>query len=135
MRLVTNLHLKVIIYVATAIYTPKLIVLMSLTTACCVQSNVYGLHNIHWVRYITAVDPFHSTSSTVQKYHTLTSGSVEIQKVNYTRNSSSIWKEPAPDGIRISATIKGSFAEQGMIPFTNVLHSHETVVLVCCTIE
>ena len=115
---------------------------MSLTSACCVHSNVYGLENIPWIRYHTAVDSIHSTSSTVQVYYHLTSAPVEIPQVTFTRNSSSIWKEPVPkhkyifNGIRISATsIKGSSAEQGMIPFTNVLQGHETVVLVCCTIE
>ena len=49
---------------------------VSLTS--CIHSNVYGLGNIHCIRYLTAVDPFHSTSSAVQMHHHLTSASIEI---------------------------------------------------------
>ena len=114
---------------------------MSLTTACCVQSNVYGLGNIQWIRYLTAVDPLLSTSSTAQTYHHLTSGSIEIPLCITAENSSSIGKEPVLGryvftGIRRSATSSlVSFAEQGIMSFTNVLQSHITVVLVHCTIE
>ena len=113
----------------------------TLTSACWVHSNVYGLGNIHCIRYLTAVDPFHSTSSAVQKYHHLTSGSVEIPLATWTGNSSSIGKEPVPYGtstsIRRSTTSSlVSFAEQGIFTtLTNVLQDHDTVVLVCCISE
>ena len=68
----------------------------SLTSGCCVYSNIYNLHNICWVRYLTVVDPILSTSSAVHAYHHLTSGSVEIPLCFITMNSSSIGKEPAP---------------------------------------
>ena len=111
---------------------------MSLTSACCVYSNVYGLDDIHWIRYLTAVDPIHSTSSTMQSYHHLTSDSVEIPLNTSAGNSRSIRKEPVPYGkpctsIRRSATSSEvSPAEQGsIIVITNVLQGHITVVLVC----
>ena len=78
-----------------------------LTSACWVHSNVYGLGNIHCIRYLTAVDPFFSTSSAVQMYHHLTSGSVEIPFATWTGNSSFIGEVPVPSGtptIRRSAT-------------------------------
>ena len=40
-----------------------------------------GLSNIHCIRYLTVVDPFHSTSSAVQTYHHLTSGSVDTRLI------------------------------------------------------
>ena len=49
---------------------------VSLTS--CVHSNVYGLGNIDCIRYLTAVDPFHPTSSAVYKYNHLTPGAVEV---------------------------------------------------------
>ena len=67
---------------------------MSLTSACCVHSNVHGLGNIHWIRYLTVVDPIHSTSSTVQAYHHLTSVSVEVPLVTTAWHSSSIGEVP-----------------------------------------
>ena len=114
---------------------------MSLTSACCVYSNVYCLHNIHWIRYLTAVDPILSTSSAVQKCYHTTSGSVEIYLVLNTINSSFIGREPVSWGgsifsVRRSATSSEiSYTDQGIIPFSNVLQGHTTVVLVCCTIE
>ena len=110
-----------------------------LTRSCWVHSNVYGLGNIHWIRYQTAVDPFHSTSSAVQKYLHMTSGSVDIPLGTWTGNSSFIGEEPVPYSllpcsisIRTSATSSlVSHAEQGIITFTNVLQEHNTVVLVC----
>ena len=69
-----------------------------LTSAGWVHSNVYGLDLIHCIRYLTAVDPFHSTSFAMQKYHHLTSGSVDIPLATWTGNSSSIRKEPVPYG-------------------------------------
>ena len=36
-----------------------------LTIAYWVHSNIYDLGNIHSIRYLTVVDPFHSTSSAV----------------------------------------------------------------------
>ena len=114
-----------------------------LTRAWWVHSNVYGLGNIHCIRYLTAVDPFHSTTSAVQTYHHLISGSVEIPLVNWTRNSNSIGEEPVPYGRPIFTSIRRSaasslvsYTEQGIITtFTNVLQDHDTVVLVCCTFE
>ena len=109
-----------------------------LTSAGWVHSNVYGLYLIHCIRYLTAVEPFLSTSSAKQTYHHLTSGSVEIPLATWTGNSSSIGKEPVPNSIttRRSATISYiSSAEQAIITFTNVLQSNDTVVLVDCTIE
>ena len=67
---------------------------MSLTSACCVHSNVHGLDNTPWIRYHTAVDPLHSTSSAVQKYHHPISGPVQIQPVSSAGNSSFIGEVP-----------------------------------------
>ena len=113
---------------------------MSLTSACWVHSNVYGLGNVHWIRYHTAVDPIHSTSFTMQKYHHLTSGSVEIPLSTSAGNSSSIGKVPVPHCRPIFTSIRATSSEvshtaQGIIPPTNVLQGHTTVVLVCCTTE
>ena len=47
-----------------------------LTIVCCVQSNVYGLGNIHCIRYHTRVDSFLSTLPPLQRYPHITSGSV-----------------------------------------------------------
>ena len=108
---------------------------MSLTSACYVQSNVYGPGDIHCILYLTVVDPLHSTSSTMQLYHHLTSGSVEIH-VTTAENCSSIGKEPVPyEGFSIrrsTTSSEVSHAEQGSISFTNILQVHKTVVLVCC---
>ena len=114
-----------------------------LTSTCWVHSNVYALGDIHCIRNLTAVDPFHSTSFAVHTYHHLTSVSVEIPLATCTGNSSSIGKEPVPYGtlphftsIRRSATSSlGSYAEQGIITFTNVFQGHIAVVLVWCTSE
>ena len=113
-----------------------------LTSACWVHSNVYGLGNIHCIRYLTAVGPLLSTSFALQTYIHLTSGSVEVQLASWTKNSSSIGEEPVPYGrpiftnIRRSATSSlVSSTEQGIITFTNVLQGHNTVVLVCYTSE
>ena len=73
-----------------------------LTSACWVHSNVYGLVNIHCIRYHTVVDPFHSTSSAVHTYHHLISGSVEVPLVPWSRNPSFIGKEPVSQGRPIS---------------------------------
>ena len=113
------------------------------TNVCCVHSNIYGLGNIHWIRYLTAVDSFHSTSSAIHTYHWMTSVSVHIPLVTYGRNSSSIGKEPVPklrpifNSKRTSTTSSlVSPAEQGGIIFsTNPFQGHVTVVLVCCIIE
>ena len=115
---------------------------ISLTSTCCVHSNVYCLCDIHCIRYHTTVDSSHSTSPPLQTYHTLTSCSVDIPLDSTGRNPSSIGKEPVPKSrhsngisIRRSATSRlVSYTEQG-IYFTNVLQGHKTVVLVCCTIE
>ena len=112
---------------------------MSLTPACCVHSNVYGLFNVHWIRYLTAVDSILSTLFAVQTYHHLTSGSV---LVTIAGNSSSIGKEPVPIVSPIYTNIRWfatsslvSYTVQGIILFTNVLQGYTTVVLVCSTIE
>ena len=82
------------------------------------------------------VDPLLSTSSTMQSYHHLISGSVEIPLATTAGNSSSIGKEPVPDIIWMSATSSEvSDAEQGIPLYTNVLQGYNTVVAVCCTIE
>ena len=88
------------------------------------------------------VDSLLSTSPPVQKYHTLTSGSVEFPLATRAGNPSPIGKVPAPKdsphftSIRRSATITLiSYAEQGIIIFINVLQSNNTVVLVDCTSE
>ena len=109
-----------------------------LTSACVVHSNVHGLGSIHWIKYFTAVDPFHFTFSAVHLYHHLTSGSIEVPWIP-TGNSSATGKEPVSwriFSIRRSATSSQvCHAKQGNILFTNVLQGHETVVLVCCTIQ
>ena len=74
------------------------------TPLTSVHSNVYGLGKTKSIRYLTAVDPFLSSSSALQKYHTLISGSVEIPLVTSAGNSSSIGEEPVPRSIRRSAT-------------------------------
>ena len=122
-----------------------------LTSVCWVHSNVYGLVNIHWIRYLTAVYPFNSTSSAVQTYHHLTSGSVELLLLiwctisnptgNLTGNPTSIGEKPVPwdepiSSIRRSTTSSlVSYAEQGIRTLTNVLQGHNTVVLVWYTSE
>ena len=110
----------------------------SLTSAFCVHSNVYTLDDIQLIRYLTAVNSFHSISPLVQKYHHLTSCSVEVPVVTTARNSSSIGKEPVSSCItmRMSATTRlVSVAEQGSITFTNVIQGYKTVVQIYCTIE
>ena len=110
-------------------------------TNSIVHANVYGLYNIHCIRYLTAVGSLHSTSSALQAYHHVASVSVKAPVVTTARNSSSIGEVPVPIGvpltsIRILATIMVvSYAEQGMITFSNVLQEHKTVVLVCFTFE
>ena len=111
---------------------------MSLTSVCCVHSNVYGLGNVHWIRYLTVVDPLLSTSSTLQSYLHLTSGYVEISLITSAGNCSSTGKVPVSFGRPIITSIRRpatssevSHTEQGIITFTNVLQGHTTVVLVC----
>ena len=69
-------HFNIHIYCSVTIVEQNRSVHVSLTS--CVHSYIYGLGNIHCIRYLTAVDPFHSTSSAVYKYHHLTPGAVEI---------------------------------------------------------
>ena len=122
-------------------FTHSISLYVPLTSVCCIHSNVYGLGDIYCIWYLTAVDPTHSTSPAVQKYHHLTSGPIDFPPATGTGKSSFIGEEPVPcsrvTSIRRSATSSVvSHAEQGtIIPFTNVLQSHKTVVLVCCTIE
>ena len=117
---------------------------MSLTSACCVHSNVYGLVNIHWIRYLTAVDPIHSTSSTMQKYHHRLSVSVEIPLCcidTLVGNSSCIGKEPVPYGrpvftsMLLATSSEVSHTEQSIALYTNVLQGYDTVVQICFIIE
>ena len=113
-----------------------------LTSAYWVHSNVYGLSKTKSIRYLTTVDPFLSTSSALQMYHHLTSGSVEIPLETWTGHFSSIGEEPVRYGIPIYNNIRKSattslvsLAEQGIITFINLLQDHNAVVLVCCTSE
>ena len=111
-----------------------------LTSACCVYSNIYGLSDIHCIRYLTVVNSIHSTSPPVQKYHHMISGSVHVPVSSTTTNSSSIGEVPVPSdtphGTRLATNRLFSSAEQGsIITYTNVLKGHITVVLVYCTIE
>ena len=117
-------------------FTNSIMLHASLTSSSCVNSNGYGLGHTCCIRYHTTVDSSHSTSPAVQTYNTLTSASENFPLGTTARNSSSIGKEPVPWCIRILATSSlVSYAEQGIITFTNVLWGHKTVVLVCCTIE
>ena len=87
----------------TTVEQNKSVQTMSLTGAYCVHSNVYGVDNIRWIRYLTAVDPLLSTSSAVQIHHRLTSGSIEIPLLSWcainspTGNFSPIGKEPVSE--------------------------------------
>ena len=116
---------------------------MPLTSSCCVYSNVYGLGNIHCIRYHTVVNSIGSTSRPAQVYHPMTSFSVEIPLFIIAKNSSSIGEEPIPynwlpsaiSGRKSTTSRVVSHTAQGMTIFTNVLQGHKTVVLVHCTIE
>ena len=113
--------------------------LLLLTSVCCVYSNVYSLGDIHCIRYLTTVDPILThTSSSVQKYHHITSCYVEVPLFITARNPRSIGEVPVPYGLhsirRLATSSLVSQAEQGIITF-NVLQGHDTVVLVCCTSE
>ena len=114
----------------------SIIIYVLLTSTCCVHSNVYGLGDIQLIRYLTVVNSILSTSLPVQKYHHMTSGSVEVPFASTARNSSSIGEEPIPKGRLFATSRVLSHAEQGSITtFTNVFQGHKTVVPVCCTIE
>ena len=135
----------------TPITSTEWIVHVPLTTACCVYSNVHVLVNTCRIRYHTAIDPIHSSSPPVHAYHTRTSVSVEVPNYklplyitcsnNRVGNSSTIRVVPvAQDNCtwRLGASTTCcivSDTEQGIIMFTNILQGHNTVVLVCCTIE
>ena len=122
----------------SGMFTNSISLYVPLTSVCCIHSNVYGLGDIHCIRYLTAVNPFLSTSSTVQTYHHLTSGPIEFPPATRAGNSSFIGEEPGrrPNSIRGSATSSVvSHTEQGITTFTNLLQGHKTVVLICCTIE
>ena len=109
-----------------------------LTSACWEHSNVYGPDNTHCIRYLTAVDPFHSISSVVHTYHHLTSGSEDIKLLfGFTGYCSSIGKEPVSWTIiiRLATSSLVSYAEQGIISFANILKGHVTVILVWSTSE
>ena len=127
----------------TTLLQHNIIIYVLLTSTCWVHSNVCGLLITLFIRYHTVVNSILSTSPPVQKYHHITSGSVEVPLPITARNSSSIGKVPVPYGkprftsMRRSATNRlVSYAEQGIIIiFTNVLQGHDTVVLVCFTIQ
>ena len=112
-------------------------------TSSIIHSNVYGLDNILCIRYLTAVDSLRSTSSAVQAYHHVTSGSVKVPVASSARNSSSIGEKPVPYStshiisiIRMATRRLVSHAEQAIIiSFTNVLQDHKTVVPVRCISE
>ena len=108
---------------------------VSLTGTCWVHSNVCGLIITLFIRYHTVVNSILSTSPPVQKYHHLTSCSVEVPLLTTARNSSSIGKEPVPSGWRSTTRSIVSHTAQGIFIFTNVVRSHETVVIECCTFE
>ena len=88
--------------------TNPILLHLLLTSAYCVHSNVYGLINTCCFRYHTVIDPIHSTSPMVQVLYFPSCGSVDIQLVTSTRNSSSIGEEPVsidlPPIIRMTAT-------------------------------
>ena len=108
-----------------------------LTTVCSIHSDVYGLGDIQYIRYLTAVDSILTpTGSSVQIYHHMTSCAVEVRLITTARNPSSVGGVPVSQVRPTLATIAiVSHTEQGIITFTNVLHGHKTVVLVGCTIE
>ena len=101
-----------------------------LTSVCCIHSNVHGLGNIHCIRYLTAVDSIHSTSSAVHIYFTpiITSipSVVEIPLNSLARNPSSIGEKP----VAYARTGTCCCAVEGVTTFTNVLQGYQTVVLV-----
>ena len=114
-----------------------------LTCAFCVHSNVCALIITIFIRYNTVVNSILSTSPPLQKYHHMTSGSVEVPLDTTAGNSSSIGKVPVAQGSllkRISvrtSTARSivSHAAQGIITCTNVFSSHETVVIEYHTFE
>ena len=109
---------------------------LALTSVSWVHSKVYGLDNIHCIRYLTAVDSSHPTCPPVKKYHTLTCGCMEVPLGTTARNCSSIEEVPVPYSIRSLATGSlVSYTAQGINTFTNLLQGHKTVVLICCTSE
>ena len=63
----TPTHVVINIYLHAVTVVNLHINLLSLTCigVCWVHSNVDGLENIHWIKYLTAVDPLHSTFSTM----------------------------------------------------------------------
>ena len=58
--------------------THSLTICISLTSACCVYSNVYTLDDAYCIRYLTVVYSSHSTSPAVHTNHSPTSVSVEF---------------------------------------------------------
>ena len=120
------------------LYKDPCATVLLLTTVCCIHSNVYGLGDIQYIRYLTAVDSILiPTSSSVQIYHHMTSCAVEVRLITTARNPSSIGGVPVPQVRPTLTTITiVSHTEQGIIIiFTNLLQGHDTVVLVYCTIE
>ena len=121
------------------IYTDPCAIVVLLTSAFCVHSNVYGLGDIQCIRYLTVVDSILThTAYSVQTYHHMTSCSVKVPNTITARNPTSIGEEPVAYDRFTSTSIRRlvSQAEQStIITFTNVLQGDKTVVLVCCSIE
>ena len=93
-------------------FTNLILLNVPLTSACCIHSNVYGLGNIHCIRYHTRVHSSYSTSPPVHVFHHLTWGTVEIPPYAWccTGKCSTIGEGPISHGrphftgIRMSAT-------------------------------
>ena len=139
-RAILNLHKCDLLSPPTNLICSQLTTELLTSRSVCsiVHSNVYGLVNIHCIRYHTVVDSFHSTLPPLQKYHTLTSSSMKVPLYTTARNSSSIGEEPVPPGInngKSATSSQVSYTQQGIITFTNVLQEHNTIVLVVCTSE
>ena len=108
-----------------------------LTSTFCVHSNVCALIITIFIRYNTVVNSIHQSSLPVQKYHHMTSGSVEVPLATTAGNSSSIGKEPVTQGLlpkgfsERTSTARSivSHAAQGIITFTNLFSSHKAVVI------
>ena len=111
-----------------------------LTSACCEDSNIYGLENTLSIRDLTVVDTIHTTSPPDHTHHTRTSNSVKVPHKmlcidNHVGKPSSIGKEPVPQDSSTIGTSVSCAQESSGIIITNVFQSYETVVLVSCTLE
>ena len=88
----------------------------------------------------SGIDPFLSTSFVVRSYLPLSNlwfcwNPKAMLYFELGNLASSIGEEPVPSIRRSKTSSLVSFAEQGIITFTNVLQGYNTVVLVCCTTE